>query len=186
MGLLVKRTATALVVLVLVALAAAPGGPTPAQGAAGKQVVRIIAADAVEAPIRVELNAVRRAHGLRPVRVSPGLAQAARAHAASMGARGYFSHDSADGTSFSKRLARYYALSARHFVVGESLYWRSPNAPPADVVRRWLESPPHRAILLDPAWRELGLEAVRVPRAPGIFGGRTVTIVVADFGARLR
>jgi uncharacterized protein YkwD len=173
------------VVLALVALAAAGRGPAPAQGAGGKSQARVLAANAVEAPTRAQLNAVRRAHGLRPVKFSSELAQAARAHAASMGARGYFSHDSADGTPFSKRLARFYARSARHFVVGESLYWRSPNAPPADVVARWLASPPHRAILLDPAWREIGLEAVRVPSAPGIFGGRAVTIVVADFGARL-
>jgi uncharacterized protein YkwD len=102
-----------------------------------------------------------------------------------MGARGYFSHTSADGTPFARRLARFYARTARHFLVGESLYWRSPTAPPADVVARWLASPHHRAILLDPAWREIGLEAVRVPNGPGIFRGRAVTIVVADFGVRL-
>jgi uncharacterized protein YkwD len=173
------------VALALVALAAAGRAPSQAQGAAAKQSISVLAANGVETPARIRLNAVRRAHGLRPLRFSSELAQAARAHAASMGARGYFSHTSADGTPFARRLARFYARTSRHFLVGESMYWRSPNAPPGDIVARWLASPAHREILLDPAWREIGLEAVRVPRAPGIFGGRAVTIVVADFGARL-
>jgi uncharacterized protein YkwD len=181
----VKSVATALVAFALVALAPTGGAPSQARGAAAESTARVLAANAVEAPTIARLNAVRRAHRLHPVRLSAQLAQAARAHAASMGARGYFSHTSADGTPFAKRLARFYAHTARHFFVGESLYWRSPSAPPADVVARWLASPPHRAILLDPAWREIGLEAVRVRSAPGIFRGRAVTIVVADFGVRL-
>jgi uncharacterized protein YkwD len=181
----VKSVATALAALALVALTAAGHAPTQAQGAPGKQSIRVLAADRVEAPTIARINAVRRAHGLRPVRLSAQLARAARAHAQSMGKRGYFSHTSANGTSFEKRVSRFYGLTSRHFLVGESLYWRSPSAPPGDVVAKWLASPPHRAIVLDPVWREIGLEAVRVPRGPGIFGGRAVTIVVADFGARL-
>jgi uncharacterized protein YkwD len=48
----------------------------------------------------------------------------------------------------------------------------------------WLRSRPHRRNLLTPRWREIGLSAVHVAAAPGFFGGRTVTIVTADFGVR--
>jgi uncharacterized protein YkwD len=52
------------------------------------------------------------------------------------------------------------------------------------MVARWLASPEHRAILLDPTWREVGIYAARVVPAPGFYGDRAVTIVTADFGVR--
>jgi uncharacterized protein YkwD len=48
----------------------------------------------------------------------------------------------------------------------------------------WLNSPPHRKNLLTPGWREIGLSAVHVAAAPGVFEGRETTIVTADFGTR--
>ncbi len=47
-----------------------------------------------------------------------------------------------------------------------------------------MESPKHRENILTPRWREVGLSAVTVPAAPGVFGGRDVTIVTSDFGTR--
>jgi uncharacterized protein YkwD len=47
-----------------------------------------------------------------------------------------------------------------------------------------MTSPEHRANLLDHGWREIGLSAVHVPSAPGVYGGSEVTIVTADFGVR--
>lgn len=166
--------------LALSAVAAAGAAPA---GSAEARAVRIVQANAVEAPSIARLNAIRRAHGLRPLAWSSQLARAARAHATSMGRRGYFAHTSADGTPFQYRLGRYFRPAARHVVVGETLYWRSPTAPPRDVIGQWLASPLHRRILLDPEWREVGLEAVFVPAAPGVFRRQPVTIVVADFGA---
>jgi uncharacterized protein YkwD len=176
-----RRPSTLAALVLALALVAAEGA-APAGGAEAR-AVRIVQANAVEAPSVARLNAVRRAHGLRPLAWSAQLARAARTHAAAMGRRGYFAHSSADGTPFQNRLGRYYRPGARHLVVGETLYWRSPTAPPRDVIAQWLASPIHRSIVLDPEWREVGLEAVFVPAAPGVFGGRAVTIVVADFGA---
>jgi uncharacterized protein YkwD len=48
----------------------------------------------------------------------------------------------------------------------------------------WLDSPPHRKILLTSAWREVGLGAVRALAAPGVYKGLDVTILTADFGVR--
>jgi uncharacterized protein YkwD len=47
-----------------------------------------------------------------------------------------------------------------------------------------INSPEHKAILLTPRWREIGLSAVHSSGAPGTYGGREVTIVTADFGVR--
>jgi uncharacterized protein YkwD len=53
-------------------------------------------------------------------------------------------------------------------------------------LKLWLASPPHRANLLDPRWREVGLVAVHTARAPGVYANSPTTIVTADFGARTR
>jgi uncharacterized protein YkwD len=42
----------------------------------------------------------------------------------------------------------------------------------------------HRDNILSDSWRELGLGALRVTRAGGTYGGRTVTIVTMDLGVR--
>jgi uncharacterized protein YkwD len=47
-------------------------------------------------------------------------------------------------------------------------------------------SPGHRENLLSGTWRELGLGALRVSRAGGAYGGRSVTIITLDLGVRAR
>jgi uncharacterized protein YkwD len=138
------------------------------------------AADALENAIVDRINAVRKAHGLKALRVSAGLFRVAAAHAGAMARKGFFSHSSADGTSASTRIRRYYGGSA----IGETIFWRSPDSTAAQAVQWWLASRPHRAILLSSSFREIGLGAVHIDSAPGVFGGRATTVVVADFGAQ--
>jgi uncharacterized protein YkwD len=47
-----------------------------------------------------------------------------------------------------------------------------------------MDSPEHRANILTPRWREIGISAVHVAAAPGTFQGREVTIITTDFGVR--
>jgi uncharacterized protein YkwD len=47
-----------------------------------------------------------------------------------------------------------------------------------------MQSPGHRRNILTARWREIGLSAVTVAAAPGVFGGRDVLIITTDFGAR--
>ena len=110
---------------------------------------------------------------------------AADAHSRAMARRGFFAHESADGTSFWKRVRHYYPQGRhRYWSVGENLLWASPGVAPAEAMRMWMASAPHRANLLTGRWREIGLSAVHVQSAPGVFAGREVTIVTADFGVR--
>jgi uncharacterized protein YkwD len=132
-----------------------------------------------------QLNAVRREHGLLPLRIAAGLAAAARAHSLEMARLGYFSHNSAGGESFARRIARFYPMGKRrHWAAGENLYWSSGEPDASVAVEAWLQSPEHRAILLRRDWREFGIGAVFVSAGPGIYGSAPVTIVTADFGAR--
>ena len=142
-------------------------------------------ADAIEGPTIDLINQVRVEHGQRPLKVSARLTEAAEAHSVSMGTDGYFDHTSSDGTVFWKRIARYFGQAGfRRWTVGENLLWASPDVSPEQALEMWLASPGHRKVLLSPAWTSIGLSAVHVQGASGIFEGYDVTIVTADFGAR--
>jgi uncharacterized protein YkwD len=139
----------------------------------------------LEQDVLAQINALRRQHRLAPLRFSAKLAAAARHHSTDMATRGYFSHTSANGSSFSRRIARFYPMGGRRYwAVGENLLWSSPDVDAAGAIDMWLKSPAHRKIMLTAKWREVGLSAVHVASAPGTFGGREVTVVTADFGVR--
>ena len=142
-------------------------------------------ANGYEAALLARVNAVRAAHHLRPLRISPGLHRAAVQHSAQMARDGYFSHSSASGAAFWRRILRFYGKSGyRYWSVGENLAWAAPDLSPARTVTLWLHSPAHRANLLAPRWREIGLAAVHVTSGRGVYAGYSPTIVTADFGVR--
>ena len=172
-------------VLLLLALAVSAVGLSAAApaGATGQRPAS--AMGALEQDVLANVNLLRRQHGLGPLRLSSKLAAAARVHSGEMAQRGYFSHDSANGTSFDKRISRFYSLGGkRYWSVGENLLWSSPDVSASGALDMWLNSPEHKRILLTARWREIGLSAVHVHSAPGTYGGREVTIVTADFGVR--
>jgi uncharacterized protein YkwD len=132
-----------------------------------------------------EINQVRAQHSLSSLRFSDGLNQAAEYHSEAMASRGFFAHESADGSSFWKRIERFYpSRGFRYWSAGENLAYGSPNISADGAVRAWMGSPGHRANLLSAAWNEIGLSAVHDDSAPGVYGGHAVTIVTADFGVR--
>jgi uncharacterized protein YkwD len=158
--------------------------PTAHKAATGTSMARAHLS-ALESDLLGQINATRRHRGLRPFRLSLKLTAAANQHSVSMARKGYFSHDSANGGSFWKRIASFYGYSGyRSWSVGENLLWSSPEISPAGALRMWMNSPEHRANLLDRTWREVGLSAVHVSSAPGVYRGDEVTVVTADFGKR--
>lgn len=132
-----------------------------------------------------EVNALRVRRALVPLRVSTGLTAAAREHSLEMAREGYFGHEALDGLSIEARLERFYPSAGHRFwAVGENLAWGSPGLGPTRALRLWLRSPLHRENLFTRGWREIGIGAVHVDSAPGIFGGMPATIVTVDFGVR--
>jgi uncharacterized protein YkwD len=142
---------------------------------------------ASRAPLEADLldgvNAFRAEHSLSRLRFSVSLTLAARVHSAQMGREGYFGHESGDGTVFWKRIQSFYRAKP-YWSVGENLVWATSPIDAAAVLRLWLASSVHRENLLNPIWRDIGIAALRIPHAGGVFGGATVTIVTADFGVR--
>ena len=98
---------------------------------------------------------------------------------------GFFDHAAHDGTPFWHRLeARYPPEPHRRWAVGENLLYATPGVGPAQAITAWLASPKHRATLLNPAWRDVGVAVLRVNAAPGVFKDRPTMVVTADFGVR--
>jgi uncharacterized protein YkwD len=171
------KTMGALVAALLFALPAAPAATSR----------RVTIDRALDVSVLQRVNEVRAENGLQPLRLSVSLSHAAAAHTREMVAAGYFGHESSDGSPFWKRVKRFYGTKGfAAWSVGENLIWGSPVLSSDDTVNGWLESPEHRANLLSPNWREVGLAATHVPSAPGTFGDRETTVVTADFGARSR
>jgi uncharacterized protein YkwD len=176
---------TRIALLVAAAALTLSAGAARGTAATPAPVRSVTAVDTLEAQVLVQLNAVRRRHGLAPLRLSRPLTAAADAHSSAMGRFGFFAHDSRDGTEFWKRVRRYYGPSGyRTWSVGENLLWSSGELDAAKAVRLWMASAGHRKNILTARWREIGLSAVGVRRAPGVYGGRDVVIITTDFGTR--
>jgi len=115
------------------------------------------------------INRARASHGVRALRGHRRLARAADAHTRSMLRSDYFSHG-----AFSQRLRRYVSMRR----IGETIAWTS-RCSARMVVRMWLNSPPHRAVLLSGGFRRNG-----VGRRKGRLGATRACMVTADFGSR--
>jgi uncharacterized protein YkwD len=148
--------------------------------------------NALESRLAYRINLVRKNHGLRPLRVVPRLARAADRHAGSMAGAAYFRHElftprrDPDWTAFGRWIRWYYpGPGYSSWSAGENLAWGAPEISARQTVSRWMASPMHRANLLEPSWRHLGMAAIHVTAPAGYFGDwDEVTIVVADFGRR--
>ena len=113
------------------------------------------------------INSTRTSRGLAPLSVDYRLVRTARGHSADMLRHQYFSHG-----AFTARIR---ASGAAGPVFGEDLAWGPISA--SWVVSQWLASPSHRAVLLRPGFRRVGIGAFQ-----GTFAGkRGALVVTADF-----
>jgi uncharacterized protein YkwD len=137
--------------------------------------------------VLASVSRLRASHGLTALRESTALDRAARQHSFEMGRVGYFGHDSADGMQFWQRIRHFYpARGYSSWAAGENLVYASPSLSAGGAMKLWISSPPHLANLLSRQWRQIGISAVGVVSAPGVYGGRRVTIITTDFGVRRR
>jgi len=130
------------------------------------------------------VNSERAEHGLRPVRASGALTRSAQAHSRDMVQRGYFSHVTPSGENPRQRVVHSgYARKRGARKVGETIAWGSGGrGTPAEFVRLFMESAPHRRIVLDRRFRDVGIGLV--PAAPvANAAGAAVTLTI-DFGRR--
>ena len=133
--------------------------------------------DAKERAIVRAINRQRARHDLARVKPNRRLARAADFHSWEMLDADYFAHESRDGSPFHVRVRRYVSFRT----IGETLAMvggcgrRSARR----IVRMWMKSPGHRAILLSSSFRRVGLG-----KRTGDLGGNRACVVTADFASR--
>ena len=149
-------TLTMLLVLSFAAAAPAAQAGSPRIDRGERTVIRAI-------------NRARAAHGLRKLRAGRRLARAADAHTRNMLRANFFSHG-----AFTQRVRRY----VHYRSIGETIAMTS-RCSARTVVRMWLNSPPHRAVLLSRRFRRVG-----VGRRLGRLGSSRACLVTADFASR--
>jgi uncharacterized protein YkwD len=129
------------------------------------------------------LNDARAQRGMRALRLNRRLSGAADNHSQDMVRKNYFAHNSLSGASFVDRIRRSgYLRGARSWSVAENLAWGTGSrATPTQILRAWMESPGHKANILDRRYREVGIGIA--DGAPGQ-SGRGAATYTTDFGVR--
>ncbi|NEK86150.1 CAP domain-containing protein [Blastococcus saxobsidens] len=108
------------------------------------------AATGIEGEVLALTNAARAEAGCGPLVADAGLAAVARAHSADMRDRGFFAHDNPSGQNPFQR-----AGLAGVAALAENIARGQQDA--ADVMDSWMNSPGHRANILDCRLTRLGL-----------------------------
>jgi hypothetical protein len=120
-------------------------------------------------------NAQRAADHEQPLVLNSQLNAAAQAKANDMAARNYWSHNTPDGRtpwSFITTAGYHYQMA------GENLAYGFNNA--ADTVSGWMNSPTHRANILNQNYKDVGFG---VAQAASYQGHGPTTIIVAEYGS---
>jgi uncharacterized protein YkwD len=117
-----------------------------------------------EGAVLAIVNAERAKAGCGPLTIDARLAAAARKHSADMLARKYFSHVTPDGVTMAQRIDR---EGYRWWAIGENI--AAGQREPADVMRAWMNSPGHRANILNCKFKQIGIGVAGYParNAPG-------------------
>jgi uncharacterized protein YkwD len=130
--------------------------------------------DPAELAVIAEVNAERSDHGLPAVLPTPVLARAAASHSAEQARTGKLSHTSPDGSTYVQRLRRFTSAQELGEVIARVAAANRDDA--RLIVRLWMNSPSHRAVLLDARFRRMGVGARMATK-----NDRPVTIVTANF-----
>ena len=124
------------------------------------------------------INHQRAKYGLVPVRANARLSRAADYHSWEMLDANYFAHTSRNGGPFDERVRRF----ANKRALGETLAMLGGGCGRGTahrVVQMWMNSPPHRTILLSGTYRRVG-----IGKRVGSLGSSKACVVTADFSSK--
>jgi len=133
------------------------------------------------------LNAQRAAHGELALHANASLAHAAGNYSLAMVREGFFDHVSPAGSTLVSRVHRTtYLNGARGWALAENIAYGTGGAStPKAIVRMWMHSAGHRANILNPRYRDIGIGAAL--GAPVQVGGASAAATyTTDFGQRTR
>jgi uncharacterized protein YkwD len=108
------------------------------------------------------LNAERASRGLTVLKPDRRLQRAALAHGGDMVDHQYFAHEGRDGSQPAERIrAAGYLSDGGAWRIGENLAWGTGDlATPRAIMAAWMNSPGHRANILQRQYRQIGFGVV--------------------------
>jgi uncharacterized protein YkwD len=172
---LLRRSRFAVLVAALAALTV-PAVASACPGANDEPTAASLVA--VERATFCLINRQRTTRGIRKLRRNPRLDLASRRHARSMAARNFFEHGNFVGRIRSAK----YLQGARGWRLGENIAWGSGTlSSPVEIVSAWMDSPGHRANILQRGFREIGIGIARGTPNRSYEDGATYA---TDFGTR--
>jgi len=131
------------------------------------------------------LNVERTSRGLRAVRADGQLRRVAQRYSAQMVTHGFFAHVGYDGSTLRSRVrtGTSYLSRVSRWTLGENLYWGSGElSTPQQTVQGWMNSPGHRANVLNAKFRDIGI-GVAIG-APQDIGGSPAATYATEYGTR--
>jgi uncharacterized protein YkwD len=164
-----------------------PAGAASAYGAGSlcgnaKAAPRVLTMHGMRTSVLCLMNRVRVHYGLQPLAYNKDLRVAASAHSVSMVVHDYFAHEGPGGSVDSRVTRSGYLARSRRFRVGENIAaGEGVQGSPWAIFKDWMHSPPHRANILDPSFRDAGVGVARGYPFGGSGGAATYTV---DFGSR--
>jgi uncharacterized protein YkwD len=135
--------------------------PPPAHAALAHRIlVPIVARDAAfgdfwsdtERQTVAEINRRRQANGCRAATLNRELSVAAKRHSKDMASKNFLSHTGSDGSSPFQRIQQ---AGYRYSKAGEII--AAGYTTPESVVQGWMNSPGHKAIMLDCDYQDIGI-----------------------------
>jgi uncharacterized protein YkwD len=165
------------------ALAPHAAAPPPCRGAR----LRPTRSDlpAVDAATVCLIDRIRRTAHLRALRPNLSLQRVASKQSSEMVLGDYFGDDSRSGQTPLQRIVvtRYLRRSTRASTAQNIGWGTGAHATPAAIVAAWMQSPPHRQIVLTGAFRDIGVGAA--PAAPAaLAAGQPGATYTVEFGTR--
>ena len=141
------------------AVAVAAGSPAHAAGCPGAAANAASAnAGKLRSALMCVVNRKRAANGLGRLKADRRIQRAATRHARDMQRHNYFGHQRPGGPDLSSRLER---AGWHGRAAGETIaYGCGPLASPKATLRAWMNSPPHRAIILSGTYHHGGVGVV--------------------------
>ena len=129
------------------------------------------------------INKERSSRGLRSLRANAKLRAAAERHSENMAEKEFFAHVSPSGTTPIERVkAAGYLSGATSWAVGENIAWGTQKlSTPREIMQSWMESPAHKANILNRRFRHVGIGVAVGAPVDGASGGATYTTA---FGKR--
>src|SRR4051794_31015560 len=139
--------------------------------------------DQVNAAILCLVNGERSDAGLPALTSNSQLGSAASGMCGRMVGEHFFAHETPDGKNVVDRVQPTgYIPKSGDWVVGENLAWGSGAlSTPQAIVNGWMNSPGHKANILAPDYKDVGLAACQGAPSTSASGGTTY---VNDFGAK--